>query len=224
MKKKRGGSGGANWMDTYGDMVTLLLCFFVMLYSMSTLDKEKWIALVQSFNPSAVTEDATGGTGGTFESTDEMLEQMTQEQVDADIEEFLDSSVIEFSGGYRVVGTEIDIGTIHIGLYILSEIVHRLSVQREPVSHIRVIRRNLLLIALRVADDLRRFGPEIIAEKGEEMDCLIIGGIEEGSGTLHIIKHIRVLSIAQSLERFLTSDTVDSEALRFLELLDSFFG
>ena len=87
MKKKRGGSGGANWMDTYGDMVTLLLCFFVMLYSMSTLDKEKWIALVQSFNPSAVTEDATGGTGGTSESTDEMLEQMTQEQVDADIEE-----------------------------------------------------------------------------------------------------------------------------------------
>ena len=87
MKKKRGGSGGANWMDTYGDMVTLLLCFFVMLYSMSTLDKEKWIALVQSFNPSAVTEDATGGTGGTSESIDEMLEQMTQEQVDADIEE-----------------------------------------------------------------------------------------------------------------------------------------
>ena len=40
MKKKKSGGGGANWMDTYGDMVTLLLCFFVMLYSMSTLDKE----------------------------------------------------------------------------------------------------------------------------------------------------------------------------------------
>ena len=57
MKKKKSGGGGANWMDTYGDMVTLLLCFFVMLYSMSTLDKEKWIALVQSFNP---TEEGTG--------------------------------------------------------------------------------------------------------------------------------------------------------------------
>ncbi|MFR6624938.1 MAG: flagellar motor protein MotB [Flavonifractor plautii] len=56
MKKKKSGGGGANWMDTYGDMVTLLLCFFVMLYSMSTLDKEKWIALVQSFNP---TEEVT---------------------------------------------------------------------------------------------------------------------------------------------------------------------
>ncbi len=25
--KRKSGSGGANWMDTYGDMVTLLLCF-----------------------------------------------------------------------------------------------------------------------------------------------------------------------------------------------------
>ena len=25
LKKKGGGGGGANWMDTYGDMVTLLL-------------------------------------------------------------------------------------------------------------------------------------------------------------------------------------------------------
>ena len=28
-KKKRSCGGGANWMDTYGDMVTLLLCFHV---------------------------------------------------------------------------------------------------------------------------------------------------------------------------------------------------
>ena len=43
-------------MDTYGDMVTLLLCFFVLLYSMSTLDQQKWIQLVKSFNPDAVPE------------------------------------------------------------------------------------------------------------------------------------------------------------------------
>ncbi|MEY8356437.1 flagellar motor protein MotB [Lachnospiraceae bacterium 54-53] len=43
-----------SWMDTYGDMVTLLLCFFVLLYSMSSVDQTKWRLLVQSFNPSAL--------------------------------------------------------------------------------------------------------------------------------------------------------------------------
>lgn len=81
MKKKRGGGGGANWMDTYGDMVTLLLCFFVMLYSMSTMDKEKWIALVESFNPNAVTEQNPGG-----HEVGDSVSTLTQEQVDADIE------------------------------------------------------------------------------------------------------------------------------------------
>ncbi len=53
-RKKSSGSGGANWMDTYGDLVTLLLCFFVLLYSMSDINAEKYEILVRSFNPSAV--------------------------------------------------------------------------------------------------------------------------------------------------------------------------
>lgn len=62
-QKKKG--GGANWMDTYGDMVTLLLCFFVMLYSISSIDENKWMALVRSFNPNAVlTETENSGDEG----------------------------------------------------------------------------------------------------------------------------------------------------------------
>lgn len=66
MAKKRSGGGGANWMDTYGDMVTLLLCFFVLLYSMSTISEDKWKALVQSFNPNAqpAKTEIVGGNDG----------------------------------------------------------------------------------------------------------------------------------------------------------------
>lgn len=84
MRKKRSG-GGANWMDTYGDMVTLLLCFFVMLYSMSTLDQEKWIALVESFNPVAEAQHS----GGSGEQT--ASDALTQQQVDSDIEKLYQS-------------------------------------------------------------------------------------------------------------------------------------
>lgn len=49
-RKSGGGEGGANWMDTYGDLVTLLLCFFVLLYSMSTIDEAKWQYIAQAFS------------------------------------------------------------------------------------------------------------------------------------------------------------------------------
>ncbi len=91
MKKKRGG-GGANWMDTYGDMVTLLLCFFVLLYSMSTISEENWKALVMSFNPEAVqTPTQTSGNDGPNADPSEMDnpgEGMTidQDAIDQDME------------------------------------------------------------------------------------------------------------------------------------------
>ncbi len=79
MKKKSGGGegGGANWMDTYGDMVTLLLCFFVLLYSMSTVDENKWKALVQSFNPNAIpsqTEIVGGDKDGPYAEDNDFFE------------------------------------------------------------------------------------------------------------------------------------------------------
>ena len=88
IKKKSSGGGGANWMDTYGDMVTLLLCFFVLLYSMSTIDQEKWMLIVQSFNKTALvsTDDTPRGPegdgadelGGGMPATTEMDSKMDE--------------------------------------------------------------------------------------------------------------------------------------------------
>lgn len=47
-KKTDDSSGGPNWLDTYADMVTLLLTFFVLLFSMSTLNSSKWQKLVMA--------------------------------------------------------------------------------------------------------------------------------------------------------------------------------
>ena len=61
MHKRKHKDQCGNWMDTYGDMVTLLLCFFVLLYAISAIDQTKWANLVRSLNPNSVTqlEEAT---------------------------------------------------------------------------------------------------------------------------------------------------------------------
>ena len=48
-RKAPEGGGGQAWLNTYADMVTLLLCFFVLMISMSTIDQEKFNAFLESF-------------------------------------------------------------------------------------------------------------------------------------------------------------------------------
>lgn len=61
--KKSSGGSGPGWLATYSDMVTLLLCFFVLLYSISSVDAAKWAIVVKSFNPDAGKEVAQIVTG-----------------------------------------------------------------------------------------------------------------------------------------------------------------
>lgn len=108
-------------MDTYGDMVTLLLCFFVLLYSMSTIDTDKWKALVQSFNPNAIpaaTEIEGGNDGPSADSPglsgvapvpdepldqaeiEDMIKQLYESLQQYSQEEGLESTIqVEMSGG-----------------------------------------------------------------------------------------------------------------------------
>lgn len=49
-KKKQDDGAQGSWLNTYADMVTLLLTFFILLFSMSKLDQEKYLALVAAFS------------------------------------------------------------------------------------------------------------------------------------------------------------------------------
>lgn len=93
MRKKKRKDETGNWMDTYGDMVTLLLCFFVLLYAISTVDQTKWMNLVKSLNPNSLEtiEDASNKSPNSaktqikdvpkdFETLYENLKQEVQKQ------------------------------------------------------------------------------------------------------------------------------------------------
>jgi len=47
-KMEKQPKGAPLWMTTYGDMITLVLTFFILLYSYSSLDVLKWKQVVAS--------------------------------------------------------------------------------------------------------------------------------------------------------------------------------
>jgi len=51
-KKEDAPKGTPAWMATFSDLMNLLLCFFVLLFSMSSVDAEKWNEVVNSFSSS----------------------------------------------------------------------------------------------------------------------------------------------------------------------------
>lgn len=79
-KKAPEGGGGAGWLVTYGDLMTLLLCFFVLLYGMSSVDEGKYQQLAQSLK-----EALMGNSGKTiFDQIATPEEELTGDPVEQD--------------------------------------------------------------------------------------------------------------------------------------------
>lgn len=54
LKKRGGGSddSGGGWLATYGDLMTNLLCFFILLFSMATIDNQKYEEIANALRSS----------------------------------------------------------------------------------------------------------------------------------------------------------------------------
>ena len=63
-KRKEYPSEGPSWLDTYADMVTLMLTFFVLLFALSTMNASKWEKLVKAFQTINGKEPPASAVGG----------------------------------------------------------------------------------------------------------------------------------------------------------------
>lgn len=63
-KKQEEGGISAGWINTFADLMNLLLCFFVLLFSMSTVDADKYEQLVTSMTESINIFESGGAAVG----------------------------------------------------------------------------------------------------------------------------------------------------------------
>ena len=66
-KRRPSEDNTSSWLTTYSDTVTLLLCFFVLLFASSTISEQKWRQIVESFTMRGFSPDP-----GYVESSEEI--------------------------------------------------------------------------------------------------------------------------------------------------------
>ncbi|MEF9941546.1 MAG: flagellar motor protein MotB [Lachnospiraceae bacterium] len=159
-KRQKPQEGGASWMDTYGDMVTLLLCFFVLLYSISSVDQQKWEIIVKSMNPNAeatsqivtdtATADGEGDVAGSMEKpevTAETFDELYYTLKQAVEAQGLEGSVEVTKGeGYTFISFKNqvffdgDSSTIKPqGKQVLDEFVNALGTANDAIQEVNVL-------------------------------------------------------------------------------------
>lgn len=88
-KQEEAPKGSPAWMATFSDLMNLLLCFFVLLFSMSTVDAEKFEKVIASFQSTFSILPGGGASigEGTMISAGvsqlEFLDEYFQEQADS---------------------------------------------------------------------------------------------------------------------------------------------
>ena len=101
-KSSGGGGGGQAWLNTYADMVTLLLTFFVLMISMSVIDQEKFNAFLESFQniDKEVIEDLINATqqgGGENSGNNQDLNEAPMDTLFEKLQEYVEENKMESS-------------------------------------------------------------------------------------------------------------------------------
>lgn len=77
-KQESGGGNNAPWLNTFADLMNLLLCFFVLLFALSTVDEEKFEEISISMANSIGVFEGGGASVGTGELISSGMSQLTE--------------------------------------------------------------------------------------------------------------------------------------------------
>ena len=102
------------WLATYGDLVTLLLCFFVLLYSMSTIDNQKFRKAISALNSIGI----TGQSGNVNSNVGDSISNLDIYNA-VDVQEEMDNIYTEIKELVDTKGLSEDVKVEKIGSGVL---------------------------------------------------------------------------------------------------------
>lgn len=116
-RRKQGIGEGGSWMDTYGDMVTLLMTFFIAMYSMSSIQEDKWAELVKAFNIHG-TEKVDQIIFTVVDDGDDLIDNSGDLNSINPGDKDDDSDDVDFSDLYNYLKTHIEVNDMSDSIYI----------------------------------------------------------------------------------------------------------
>ena len=128
-EKKADNSGGGGWITTFADLMSLLLTFFILLFSMSSVSDEKFNAASASLEGAFIGEISGGsildrggigvdetGVGEDGLSDSDSTEAVNQNSIPAQVTEMYDEAlkIIEAEG----IGDQVSVSSDQDGVYL----------------------------------------------------------------------------------------------------------
>jgi len=114
---------GYSWQDTYGDLVTLLLCFFVLLYSFSSIDATKWKELIGALSGSAgntevAVLDESTIRNEAIQNIDSMVDKTGRNETDKKEQDKINNAFDEL---YKNLTTYVDVNNLGGQIKVVKE-------------------------------------------------------------------------------------------------------
>ena len=162
-KKPEKKSISQEWLTTYSDMMTLILCFFVLLYSFSLVDKAKFKALSQSMS------NAFGGSSQMISEGGNIGPVPISENPGIDIVESDGSNIgdKEIQEMYNEVTTYVDANKLEAKVTIKKDTRGVLIELQDNIlfdSGDAILKQNSIPLLKKISGLLNKFPNEVIIE------------------------------------------------------------